>query len=199
MKDMYIKETKQLHKITSDERTKRRLNMATPTDDGDKVYRITNDGFADNAVYYATCMTNYLLKRIQDDSEDYLTFEHDNLFQSCISTIEDDLLTNKNIFTLSQLLELFSELLPSDRKESYIAHRLQQKLERHFDDLITIQPQQGHGMSNLINSSAISTPEALGAATRIKADMHSAAVHDLSNVVHEYVMKVKFYMLQLAS
>jgi hypothetical protein len=29
--------------------------------------------------------------------------------------------------------------------------------------------------------------------------MHSAAVHDLSNVVHEYVMKVKFYMLQLAS
>ena len=76
-------------------------------DDGDKVYRITNDGFADNAVYYATCMTNYLLKRIQDDSEDYLTFEHDNLFQSCISTIEDDLLTNKNIFTLSQLLELF--------------------------------------------------------------------------------------------
>ena len=54
-------------------------------------------------------------------------------------------------------------------------------------------------MSNLINSSAISTPEAFGAATRIKADMHSATVHDLSNVVHEYVMKVKLYMLQLAS
>jgi hypothetical protein len=42
---------------------------------------------------------------------------------------------------------------------------------------------------NLIDSSAISTPEALGAATRIKADMHSATVHDLINVVHEYVMK----------
>ena len=27
-------------------------------------------------------MTNYLLKRIKDDSEDYLTSEHDNLFQS---------------------------------------------------------------------------------------------------------------------
>ena len=39
-------------------------------------------------------------------------------------------------------------------------------------------------MSNLIYSSVISTPEALGAATRIKADMHSATVHDLSNVVH---------------
>jgi hypothetical protein len=39
-------------------------------------------------------------------------------------------------------------------------------------------------MSNLIYSSAISTPEALGAATRIKADRHSATVHDLSNVVH---------------
>jgi hypothetical protein len=39
-------------------------------------------------------------------------------------------------------------------------------------------------MSNLIYSSAISTPEALGAATRIKADRHSATVHDLNNVVH---------------
>jgi hypothetical protein len=39
-------------------------------------------------------------------------------------------------------------------------------------------------VSNLINSSVISTPEAIGAATHIKADMHSATVHDLSNVAH---------------
>ena len=50
VQNMYIKETKQLHKITSDERTKRRLNMATLTDDGEMVYRFTNDGFAENAV-----------------------------------------------------------------------------------------------------------------------------------------------------
>ena len=50
--------------------------------------------------------------------------------------------------------------------------------------MITIQPQQGQGMSNLIYSSAISTPEAIGAATRIKADMHSATVHDLNNLAH---------------
>jgi hypothetical protein len=37
-----------IHKITADERTKRRLNMATLTDDGEMVYRITNDGFAEN-------------------------------------------------------------------------------------------------------------------------------------------------------
>ena len=95
------KRDKKLHKITSDERIKRLLNMATLTDDGEMVYRITNDGFAENAVYHATCMTNYLLvlKRFKDDSEDYLTFEHDNLFQSFISTIKDDLLTHKKIFT----------------------------------------------------------------------------------------------------
>jgi hypothetical protein len=57
--------------------------------------------------------------------------------------------------------------------------QLQHKLERHFCDLITIQPQKGQGVSNLIHSSAISTSEAIGAATRIKADMHSATVHDL--------------------
>ena len=56
-----------------------------------------------------------------------------------------------------------------------------------------MQKEQGQGVSNLIYSSAISTPEAIGAVTRIKADMHSATVHDLSNVAH--VMKVKFYML----
>ena len=39
-------------------------------------------------------------------------------------------------------------------------------------------------MSNLIYSSAISIHAAIGAATRIKADMHSATVHDLSNVAH---------------
>jgi hypothetical protein len=97
------KRDKKLHKITSDERTKRLLNLATLTDDGEMVYRITNDGFAENAVYHAICMTNYLLKRIKDDSEDYSTSEHDNLFQSFISTIKDDLLTHKNkkIFTLT--------------------------------------------------------------------------------------------------
>jgi hypothetical protein len=41
------------------------------------VYRITNDGFADNAVYHATCMTTYVLKRINDDSDDYSTSEPD--------------------------------------------------------------------------------------------------------------------------
>ena len=81
--------------------------MATLTDDGEMPKRIINDGFAENAVYHATCMTNYLLKGIKDDSEVYLTSEHDNLFQSFISTIKDDLLTHKEIFTLTQLLELF--------------------------------------------------------------------------------------------
>ena len=66
-------------------------------------------------------------------------------------------------------LNLSSQFLSSDRKESCTAHKLQQKLERHFGDLITIQPQKGQVMSNLIYSSAISTPEALGAATRIQA------------------------------
>ena len=40
------------------------------------------------------------------------------------------------------------------------------------------------GYSNLINSNAISTPEAIGAATRIKADMDSKTVHDLSSAAH---------------
>ena len=49
--------------------------MATLTDDGEMVYRITNDGFVENAVYH--------------------------------TTIKEDLLTHKTIFTLTQQLELF--------------------------------------------------------------------------------------------
>jgi hypothetical protein len=48
-------------------------------------------------------MTNYLLKRIKDDSEDYLTSQNDILFQSFFSTIKDDLLTHKKIFTHDML------------------------------------------------------------------------------------------------
>ena len=51
-------------------REQKHLNIATLTDDVEMLYRITNDGFAENAVYHATCMTNYLFKRNKDDSED---------------------------------------------------------------------------------------------------------------------------------
>ena len=68
--------------------------MATLTNNGEMIYRIINDGFAENAVYHATCMIDYLLKRIKDNSEDYLTSEHDDLFQSFISTIKDDFFLN---------------------------------------------------------------------------------------------------------
>jgi hypothetical protein len=59
----------------------------------------------------------------------------------------------------------------TDGKDNCTSHRLQQKLERHFGNLITMQPQQGQGMSNLIHSSTISTPESIGAATRITTQM----------------------------
>jgi len=52
----HVNETTKLHKITSDERTKSLLNIATLADDGEMVHMITNDGFAKNAVYHATCM-----------------------------------------------------------------------------------------------------------------------------------------------
>ena len=48
------KRNKALHKIKSDERTKRVLNITTLTDDGEMVNIITNDGLAENAVCHAT-------------------------------------------------------------------------------------------------------------------------------------------------
>ena len=101
--------------------------MATLTDDDEMVYIITNNRFTENAVHHASCMTNYLLRRIKDDSEDNLTSENDILFQSFISTIKED--PQKYIHFNPTARTLFSEFLPSDRKESCTSHRLQQKLE----------------------------------------------------------------------
>ena len=94
------------------------------------VHIITNDGISENVVYYATGMADYLLKRIKDDSEDYLTSKHDNLFQSFTSTIEDDLLTHKKIFTLTELLELFS---PN------FCHLIERKVTHHTDYNINLK------------------------------------------------------------
>jgi hypothetical protein len=80
-------------------------------------------------------LLTYLLTKINNDSEDYLTSENDILFQTFISSIKDGLLTHKKIFTLTFFPP---EFLPSDRKEIYTSHRLQHKLERHVVDLITI-------------------------------------------------------------
>lgn len=66
----------------------------------------------------------------------------------------------------------------------HITQLLQHKLDSHFGDLIAKHPQHVQVVSNLITSSAISTSESIGAAPRIKADMYSAIVHDLSNVAH---------------
>ena len=80
-------------------------------------------------------LLTYLLTKINNDSEDYLTSENDILFQTFISSIKDGLLTHKKIFTLTFFPP---EFLPSDRKEIYTSHRLQHKLEKHVVDLITI-------------------------------------------------------------
>jgi hypothetical protein len=43
MRVLSMQDMQTIHKITADERTKRRLNMATLTDDGEMVYRITSE------------------------------------------------------------------------------------------------------------------------------------------------------------
>jgi hypothetical protein len=73
---------------------------------------------ADNAVCHATLMTNYLLKRIMDDSEDYLTSENDILFQFFISTFKEDSL--KDIHLNPTAKTFFSEFLPLiERKDTH--------------------------------------------------------------------------------
>ena len=167
------KRDKKLHNNTSDERTKRFLNIATLTDDGEMTHKLLMMGLQ---------RMQYIMLLLWQIT--YLTSEHDNVFQFFISTIKDDLLTHKKIFTLTQLLELFFWISALWSKGKLPITQITTEIRKTFWWFDNNTTTTRLGYSNLIYSSAISTPEAIGAATRIKADMHSATVDDLSNVAH---------------
>ena len=175
------KKEKKMHKVSSDERIQSIIHTATLTSDNEMLYQISCADFSEKAVYHSACITKYLLQNIKLEDEEILKSEHENAFYSFVSSIREDLLVHKKVFYLTYLLELFSSHLPPDVKDKYTTYRLKKKLQKHFGDSIVIQSQQGQGMSNIVYSSSISLSEAIETVNRLKADMKSVEIHDLSN------------------
>ena len=169
-----------MHKVSSKNRTQSIKRVAEQISDSEMIFKVTSEDFAGNAFYHSACIARYLLRNIKTEIEEPPMSEHENTFDQFVSTIQEDLLIHKKVYSLNRLLGKFVPF-PDDLRESYTTYRLQQKLAKHFGDVIVIQCQQGQGMSNIVYSSSICLTEAIDTANRLKADMKSIRTHDLSD------------------
>jgi hypothetical protein len=134
---------------------------------------IESDGFIERAVYHNGCVTNYLLKlKPEKKSKNNDESVHDIAFSSLVSSIHDDLILHKKAFLISHLLDV---------PDTYPSTKLQAKLLGHFGDRITIQPQRGQGMSNIMFSSCLSIGDAIAAAGKLKSMLRLTEIeHELA-------------------
>jgi hypothetical protein len=65
--------------------------------------------------------------------------------------------------------------------DTYPSAKLQAKLLGHFGDRITIQPQRGQGMSNIMFSSCLTIGDAIAAAGKLKSMLRLTEIeHELA-------------------
>ena len=67
------------------------------------------------------------------------------------------------------MLDKYRSFLSNDVPDTYPSAKLQAKLLGHFGDRITIQPQRGQGMSNIMFSSCLTIGDAIAAAGKLKS------------------------------
>ena len=165
-----FKKDRKLHKMESRDRVKKIAKCAEESNDLSMMKIIESDGFIERAVYHNGCATNYLLKlKPAKTSKNNDESVHDIAFSSLVSSIHDDLLLQKKAFLISYLLDKYRSFLPNGVPDTYPSAKLQAKLLGHFGDRITIQPQRGQGMSNIMFSSCLTIGDAIAAAGKLKS------------------------------
>jgi hypothetical protein len=70
---------------------------------------------------------------------------------------------------ITKLLDKNRSFLPNDVPDTYPSAKFQAALFGHFGDRMTIQPQRGQGMSNIIVSSCLTIGDAITAAGKLKS------------------------------
>jgi hypothetical protein len=63
------------------------------------IFKVTSEDFAENVLYHSACITRYLLRNIKTEIEEPPMSEHENAFDQFVSTIQEDLLIYKKVFT----------------------------------------------------------------------------------------------------
>ena len=156
--------------MESRDRVKKIAKCAEESNDLSMMKIIESDGFIERAAYHNGCATNYLLKlKPEKTSKNNDESVHGIAFSSLVSSIHDDLFLHKKAFLISHLLDKYRSFLPNDVPDTYPSAKLHAKLLGHFGDRITIQPQRGQGMSNIMFSSCLAIGDAIAAAGKLKS------------------------------
>jgi hypothetical protein len=162
--------------MESRDRIKKIAKCAEESNDLSMMKIIESDGFIERAVYHNGCATNYLLK-LKPEKTSKNNDESGIAFSSLVSSIHDDLFLHKKAFLISHLLDKYRSFLPNDVPDTYPSAKLQAKLLGHFGDRITIQPQRGQGMSNIMFSLCL----AIAAAGKLKSMLRLTEIeHELA-------------------
>ena len=157
-----------LHKIQTEDSANSLKEAVHEKNDEEMLTRIeTVDLIASNAVYYKNCKSTYessrSIRAAQKHATDQEVNEHyDQAFQQLIADIHVGLMFEKQIFTLTQLLQcLKSKFQIGEDISALHADKLQKKLIAHYGKDILILTQQGQSKSSFVLRSDISVLEAL--------------------------------------
>lgn len=173
-----------VHKLASDERVKNLMQSALNQNDDRLIQIISSEGFMQNGLYHNGCITKYMLKpmpRYEQEVDTDLP-SHDQAFESFIAEIHKDLIVNKKVFTMTQLLVKYKPYLPDSVSNSYHSMKLQEKLVKHYGKSIVIHNQRGQGMSNLVFSAELTLGDAIAAAGRYKSKFRVSELENAMSV-----------------
>ena len=136
------------------------------------------DLIAKEVLYHAGCMYHYVrhsTSELSTETQSALTDSSstmDTAFQTLVDDLQSDLLVDRKVLQMSDVLTRFEKHFPPD-KNSYTTQKLQNRLLAYYGDAVSIIPRRGQGQSNLILSSEITSADALSAAHQMKKSVKS--------------------------
>lgn len=169
--------TKKTMPIESDSRVEA-LKMAANLRRDEKLQiRMSNEELVKKARYHKNCMSSCVsgtnLKCVTNLIPHSIKTPYETAFDALINEVHHDLIKERKVFNLSNLLDKYKEHLSEVTIDgsSYKSSRLQERLLQHYGDQIYIQTQHGQGQSSLVMSSKITVAEAIAAATDLKKEL----------------------------
>ena len=182
---MSYRKNRTLHKIQTKDSANSLKEAAHERNDEEMLTRIeTIDLIAANAVYHKNCKSTYessrSIRAAQKHATDQEVNEHyDQAFQQLIADVHVGLMFERQIFTLTQLLQCLESKFPVGEDVSALrADKLQKKLIEHYGKDILILTQQGQSKSSFVIRSDISVLEALKTAAQLKSNLKSKQMED---------------------
>ena len=141
-------------------------------------------------------MTKYLLKSSpkNEQKQDSDLSSNEITFQNLIHEINDDLVDQKKVFRMTQLLEKYKAYLPA-YTGTYSSAKLQDRLVKHYAGSIVIHTQRGHGMSNLVFSVKLSLGDAISTAGKYKSKFKASELKIIFKLMLKVFLMNKFYTL----